>query len=257
MRPLLDRGYTIAATDYAGMGTDGPDSYLVGDTGGNAVLDSRAPRSISSRRTPRTRLSCGDTRRGAAVLFRRSARRSTHPSWTSRRSPSRHRPRSSRPCSATTSTTSRESRSGRTRSPRTRRSTPIAARRSRASSPRDAGEAHREGERAVPAVEHRPAARDRPAPRRRLRHRRFRWRGAVGDAVRRELRGAARRSRLPCSWRRARTTSSSYRARPSSSSRTRSPAAWTSISTSSAAPITARSRTSPSRRSSRFDAHGV
>ncbi|KIC56968.1 lipase family protein [Microbacterium hominis] len=37
--PLLDRGYAIAATDYVGMGTAGPDSYLVGDTGGNAVLD--------------------------------------------------------------------------------------------------------------------------------------------------------------------------------------------------------------------------
>ena len=32
---MLDRGYTIAATDYVGMGTDGPDSYLVGDTGGH------------------------------------------------------------------------------------------------------------------------------------------------------------------------------------------------------------------------------
>ncbi|MBZ6371580.1 MAG: hypothetical protein LBE44_06720 [Microbacterium hominis] len=34
MRLMLDRGYTIVATDYVGMGTDGPDSYLVGDTGG-------------------------------------------------------------------------------------------------------------------------------------------------------------------------------------------------------------------------------
>ncbi|MGQ2915882.1 hypothetical protein [Microbacterium aurantiacum] len=29
MRVLLDRGYTVVATDYTGMGTAGPDSYLI------------------------------------------------------------------------------------------------------------------------------------------------------------------------------------------------------------------------------------
>ncbi|KAA9089054.1 alpha/beta fold hydrolase [Microbacterium radiodurans] len=39
MRMFLDRGYTVVATDYAGMGVAGPDSYLVGGTEGRNVLD--------------------------------------------------------------------------------------------------------------------------------------------------------------------------------------------------------------------------
>lgn len=43
MRVLLDRGYTVVATDYTGMGTAGPDSYLIvilwgHSQGGQAVL---------------------------------------------------------------------------------------------------------------------------------------------------------------------------------------------------------------------------
>ena len=37
LRMLLDRGYAVVATDYAGMGADGPDSYLIGVTDGNNV----------------------------------------------------------------------------------------------------------------------------------------------------------------------------------------------------------------------------
>ncbi len=39
-RPLLDRGYAIAATDYPGLGPPGPPPYLVGDSEARAVIDS-------------------------------------------------------------------------------------------------------------------------------------------------------------------------------------------------------------------------
>lgn len=39
MTNLLDAGYVVAAADYPGMGVAGPDSYLVGVTEANAVLD--------------------------------------------------------------------------------------------------------------------------------------------------------------------------------------------------------------------------
>ena len=39
MTDLLNAGYAVAAADYPGMGVAGPDSYLVGVTEGNAVLD--------------------------------------------------------------------------------------------------------------------------------------------------------------------------------------------------------------------------
>jgi len=36
---LLRRGYVVAATDYPGMGLESPDSYLIGASEGNSVLD--------------------------------------------------------------------------------------------------------------------------------------------------------------------------------------------------------------------------
>lgn len=70
MRLLLDRGYTIVATDYVGMGTAGPDSYLVGATGGNAVLDSvRAAGHIPSAHASDSVVLWGHSQGGQAVLF--------------------------------------------------------------------------------------------------------------------------------------------------------------------------------------------
>ncbi|WP_454915855.1 alpha/beta fold hydrolase [Xanthobacter sediminis] len=39
-RPMVERGYAIAATDYPGLGTPEPHPYLVGTSEGRAVLDS-------------------------------------------------------------------------------------------------------------------------------------------------------------------------------------------------------------------------
>ncbi|MDN3497009.1 alpha/beta fold hydrolase [Planococcus sp. APC 4015] len=70
LRFLLDRGYAVVATDYVGMGTDGPDSYLVGVTGGNAVLDAaRAARAIPQAQATDRVVLWGHSQGGAAVLF--------------------------------------------------------------------------------------------------------------------------------------------------------------------------------------------
>lgn len=70
MRMMLDRGYTIVATDYVGMGTAGPDSYLVGVTAGNSVLDSvRAAREIPDAGAGTSVILWGHSQGGQAALF--------------------------------------------------------------------------------------------------------------------------------------------------------------------------------------------
>lgn len=70
LRALLDRGYAVVATDYVGMGTDGPDSYLVGATGGNAVLDAvRAAQAVPEARASERVVLWGHSQGGQAVLF--------------------------------------------------------------------------------------------------------------------------------------------------------------------------------------------
>ena len=39
LRGLIEQGYVVASTDYPGLGADGPDSYLVGVSEGNSVID--------------------------------------------------------------------------------------------------------------------------------------------------------------------------------------------------------------------------
>jgi pimeloyl-ACP methyl ester carboxylesterase len=70
LRSLLDRGYAVVATDYAGMGTDGPDSYLVGATEGNNVLDAvRAARQLPEADAGTDVILWGHSQGGQAVLF--------------------------------------------------------------------------------------------------------------------------------------------------------------------------------------------
>jgi pimeloyl-ACP methyl ester carboxylesterase len=70
LRSLLDRGYAVVATDYVGMGTDGPDSYLVGITGGNAVLDAvRATQAVPEADASDRVVLWGHSQGGQAVLF--------------------------------------------------------------------------------------------------------------------------------------------------------------------------------------------
>jgi pimeloyl-ACP methyl ester carboxylesterase len=70
LRLFLARGYTVVATDYAGMGVDGPDSYLVGGTEGRNVLDAvRAARSIGATQAGADVVLWGHSQGGQAALF--------------------------------------------------------------------------------------------------------------------------------------------------------------------------------------------
>lgn len=70
LRPLLDRGYAVVATDYAGMGTAGPDSYLIGVTAGNNVLDAvRAAQHVPAADVSDRVILWGHSQGGQAVLF--------------------------------------------------------------------------------------------------------------------------------------------------------------------------------------------
>lgn len=70
LRELLDRGYAVVATDYVGMGTAGPNSYLVGATAGRSVLDSvRAATGIPEAAASEDVVLWGHSQGGQAVLF--------------------------------------------------------------------------------------------------------------------------------------------------------------------------------------------
>ena len=72
MTNLLDAGYAVAAADYPGMGVAGPDSYLVGVTEANSVLDAvRAARHLDQTGVTADSdvLLWGHSQGGHAVLF--------------------------------------------------------------------------------------------------------------------------------------------------------------------------------------------
>lgn len=63
-------GYTVVATDYPGMGVEGPSSYLIGGTAGHSVLDAaRAARQIPEAGAGDDLLLWGHSQGGQAVLF--------------------------------------------------------------------------------------------------------------------------------------------------------------------------------------------
>jgi len=70
LRAFIDAGYVVASTDYPGLGADGPDSYLVGVSEGNSVLDAaRAARSIPEAEAGDELLLWGHSQGGQAALF--------------------------------------------------------------------------------------------------------------------------------------------------------------------------------------------
>ena len=70
LHDLLSAGYVVVATDYAGMGASGPDSYLIGVTEGNNVLDAaRAARNLPETGTSNRLVLWGHSQGGQAVLF--------------------------------------------------------------------------------------------------------------------------------------------------------------------------------------------
>ena len=70
LHELLRAGYVVAATDYSGMGADGPPSYLIGPTEGDNVLDAaRAARYVRDAHAGDDLLLWGHSQGGQAVLF--------------------------------------------------------------------------------------------------------------------------------------------------------------------------------------------
>jgi acetyl esterase/lipase len=69
LRPMVERGYIVAATDYPGLGTPGPHPYLVGVSEARAVLDSvRAARTFSGGNDSNF-IVWGHSQGGQAALF--------------------------------------------------------------------------------------------------------------------------------------------------------------------------------------------
>ena len=67
---LLGAGFAVAATDYPGMGANGPPSYLIGASEGNSVLDAaRAARAIPDAHVSDRLLLWGHSQGGQAALF--------------------------------------------------------------------------------------------------------------------------------------------------------------------------------------------
>jgi alpha-beta hydrolase superfamily lysophospholipase len=70
LRGLIEQGYVVASTDYPGLGADGPDSYLVGVSEGNSVIDAaRAARTIPETGANGELLLWGHSQGGQAALF--------------------------------------------------------------------------------------------------------------------------------------------------------------------------------------------
>jgi alpha-beta hydrolase superfamily lysophospholipase len=70
LREMVRRGYIVAATDYPGLGTQGPHPYLVGSSEARAVIDAvRAARQIPSAQASDRYVVWGHSQGGQAALF--------------------------------------------------------------------------------------------------------------------------------------------------------------------------------------------
>lgn len=70
LRDMVERGYVVAATDYPGLGTQGPHPYLVGISEARAVLDSvRAARLAPGAEAGRRFAVWGHSQGGQAALY--------------------------------------------------------------------------------------------------------------------------------------------------------------------------------------------
>jgi pimeloyl-ACP methyl ester carboxylesterase len=70
LKDLLARGEVVVATDYPGLGTQGPHPYLVGSSAGAAILDSaRAARQLADAHAGSRFAAWGHSQGGQAVLY--------------------------------------------------------------------------------------------------------------------------------------------------------------------------------------------
>jgi acetyl esterase/lipase len=83
LRPLVERGYVVAATDYPGLGTPGPHPYLVGVSEARAVIDSvRVARTMPGAGGGTRFVVWGHSQGGHAALFTGIIARSYAPELT-------------------------------------------------------------------------------------------------------------------------------------------------------------------------------
>jgi acetyl esterase/lipase len=69
LKDMLDRGFIVAATDYQGLGTEGPHPFLVGESEAHSVIDAvRAARSVPGGAGSRFAV-WGHSQGGHAALF--------------------------------------------------------------------------------------------------------------------------------------------------------------------------------------------
>ncbi|UNK71157.1 lipase family protein [Microbacterium sp. H1-D42] len=67
---IIDRGWALVATDYVGLGTEGPHPYLIGDDSARAELDAvRAARQLSDAEIGDQTVAWGHSQGGAASLW--------------------------------------------------------------------------------------------------------------------------------------------------------------------------------------------
>jgi uncharacterized membrane protein HdeD (DUF308 family)/acetyl esterase/lipase len=70
LEDAMDRGWAVVATDYIGLGTEGPHGYLVGEPAGHAVLDSiRAARQVEGVNLSDQSVVWGHSQGGHAALW--------------------------------------------------------------------------------------------------------------------------------------------------------------------------------------------
>lgn len=70
LRDMVRHGYIVAATDYPGLGTEGPHPYLVGDSEARAVIDAvRAARQVPGAQAGDRYTVWGHSQGGQAALF--------------------------------------------------------------------------------------------------------------------------------------------------------------------------------------------
>lgn len=70
LEDAIDRGWAVVATDYIGLGTEGPHGYLVGEPAGHAVLDSiRAARQVDGLDLSDQAVVWGHSQGGHAALW--------------------------------------------------------------------------------------------------------------------------------------------------------------------------------------------
>jgi len=69
VKSFLDQGWTVAATDYAGLGSPGPHPYLIGNSEGRAIIDSVRAARLLDQSLSDDWVAIGHSQGGQGALF--------------------------------------------------------------------------------------------------------------------------------------------------------------------------------------------